>query len=88
MKGSVVALVALALSACATHESGDQCKDDVDNDGDGVIDCADPDCFLNPVCQRCGNGVIDDGEACDDGNLKDGDGCSHACLLARRVMRT
>lgn len=28
----------------------------------------------------CGNGVIEDGEACDDGNLDDLDGCTHACL--------
>jgi cysteine-rich repeat protein len=27
----------------------------------------------------CGNGVLDDGEACDDGNLVEGDGCTTLC---------
>jgi cysteine-rich repeat protein len=35
-------------------------------DGDGV---------------RCGDGVLDSGEACDDGNTADGDGCDHACAI-------
>ncbi len=28
---------------------------------------------------RCGDGVVDIGEACDDGNEEDGDGCSAKC---------
>jgi len=27
----------------------------------------------------CGDGVLDEGEACDDGNTTDGDGCSSTC---------
>lgn len=27
----------------------------------------------------CGDGILDDGEACDDGNNVDGDGCSATC---------
>lgn len=30
---------------------------------------------------RCGDGVVDAGEICDDGNLRDGDGCNAACQL-------
>jgi len=30
---------------------------------------------------RCGNGVLDDGEGCDDGNLASGDGCSAFCRV-------
>ena len=30
-------------------------------------------------CTRCGNGVLDPGEECDDGNLTPGDGCSGVC---------
>jgi len=30
---------------------------------------------------RCGNGVLDSGEACDDGNIADGDCCSSACAI-------
>lgn len=29
---------------------------------------------------KCGNGVVDDGEDCDDGNTIDGDDCPAACL--------
>jgi fibro-slime domain-containing protein len=32
------------------------------------------------VVPGCGNGVIDDGEVCDDGNATGGDGCSADCL--------
>jgi cysteine-rich repeat protein len=32
------------------------------------------------VCSAsCGNGVLNDGESCDDGNTKPGDGCSAIC---------
>jgi cysteine-rich repeat protein len=30
-------------------------------------------------CHECGDGVLDDGESCDDENLVDGDGCSSGC---------
>jgi len=34
------------------------------------------------VCETgCGNGVIDDGETCDDGNMFDGDCCDSSCQL-------
>jgi len=32
--------------------------------------------------QRCGNGVVDCTEECDDGNTIDDDACSNACLAA------
>ncbi len=28
----------------------------------------------------CGNGIIEEGEQCDDGNTEGGDGCSDICL--------
>ena len=31
----------------------------------------------------CGNGVIDDGESCDDGNSDDQDACRNNCAAAR-----
>jgi cysteine-rich repeat protein len=37
------------------------------------------------VCNtpRCGNGVIDSGEECDDGNTRNGDACEADCTLPR-----
>jgi cysteine-rich repeat protein len=35
---------------------------------------------VHPVA-RCGNGVVEPGEECDDGNDAGGDGCSSECLL-------
>ena len=32
-----------------------------------------------PKLPLCGDGVVDDGEDCDDGNTVDGDGCSAVC---------
>ncbi|MCB9703253.1 MAG: DUF4215 domain-containing protein [Myxococcales bacterium] len=39
------------------------------------------------VCQDvmgpvCGDGILDEGEECDDGNLIDGDGCSPFCVFS------
>ena len=59
------------------------CHDGVDNDNDGKTDCADSDCFLDPTCVICGNGIVNTGEECDDGNLVDGDGCDSNCTLTR-----
>jgi hypothetical protein len=49
------------------------CFDEMDNDGDGRIDCADPDCRPQIACfdapEDCGNGVDDNGDDwvdCDD----------------------
>lgn len=33
----------------------------------------------------CGNGVLDEGEACDDGNAASGDGCSATCKVEGAV---
>jgi cysteine-rich repeat protein len=32
------------------------------------------------ISPRCGNGVLDPGEQCDDGNTVDGDGCDSTCV--------
>src|SRR5439155_26254170 len=37
----------------------------------------------NATCtsdERCGNGILDFGETCDDGTRVDGDGCSAGCV--------
>jgi cysteine-rich repeat protein len=33
------------------------------------------------TCTQCGNGIIDDGEECDDDNLSNGDGCNDQCEI-------
>ncbi|MBI2981895.1 MAG: DUF11 domain-containing protein, partial [Deltaproteobacteria bacterium] len=40
-----------------------------------------------PVEPICGNGIVEEGEMCDDGNLVNGDGCSTACKNERRDRR-
>ena len=70
----------LPLFSGGGFEEGDDCQNGRDDDGDGLVDCEDPNCALLPFCGTCGNGVIDNNEICDDGNLIDGDGCSSRCL--------
>ena len=36
-------------------------------------------CRTNCTIPRCGDGVLDGGEVCDDGNTKGGDGCNATC---------
>lgn len=50
-----------------------QCTDGVDNDGDGLVDCADADCFDDPYCQAGGREERSDA-ACSDWIDNDGDG--------------
>jgi hypothetical protein len=38
---------------------GAECSDGKDNDGDGMIDCADPDCSAMPVCSTTRDGGRD-----------------------------
>jgi cysteine-rich repeat protein len=53
----------------------EDCHNGIDDDGDQLVDNADPD------CQVCGDGDLDPGETCDDHNLIDGDGCSSTCSI-------
>lgn len=47
------------------------CDNGLDDDGDGLIDCADGDCASAPSCAEppppstCGDGICDAGESCD-----------------------
>ncbi len=45
------------------------------------LKCRNPSCDASPdcVCPVCGNGVVDQGESCDDGNQISCDGCSPDC---------
>ena len=69
----------------ARHGVGSPCRDGVDNDGDGLVDAEDPQCFdpngdESGVVRRgaltaCTNGIDDDGDGRIDA---DDDGCSSA----------
>jgi hypothetical protein len=58
MLGLVLVLgVALALSPdIAMAQTPEVCNDGKDNDGDKLVDCKDPDCATDPVCQKPGTG--------------------------------
>ena len=47
-------LAVISISARATVTNED-CNDGIDNDGDGLIDAADPDCAPPPTGNTCGN---------------------------------
>jgi cysteine-rich repeat protein len=53
-------------------------------DGQSFQDCAlqDGDACPDRPPAGCGNGVVDDGEECDDGNVDDDDACTSLCLNA------
>jgi len=52
---------------------------DIEEDPKGDAEDAEPDVPEGPTC---GDGVLDEGEACDDGNTRDDDECSSACEIA------
>lgn len=77
--------IILLLSACGMPDANSvnpPCKADSDcaEFGDEFAGrrCIEERC----VADLCGNGTLDDGEACDDGNLVAGDGCTAACFEA------
>jgi hypothetical protein len=57
------------------------CEGGADDDGDGLVDCDDPDCAGVPACvvpEDCANGVDDDGDGltdCDDVDCVDHPAC-------------
>ncbi|WP_373044472.1 hypothetical protein [Vulgatibacter sp.] len=93
--GTGLAAVVMALGAalgCGGDDPDDiefevACGNGIDEDGDGLLDCADPDCAADALCtggggpiEICDNGFDDDG----DGRIDCGDGdCSSdpSCLL-------
>src|SRR5215468_11883279 len=71
-------VLAAAITACASPGT-------TPCDQTGIIcppttHCAAAQAICIDDVQKCGNLVMDDGEACDDGNNIDGDGCSKDCL--------
>ncbi len=54
--------------------SREACDDGNHEAGDGCYRCR-----IEPPREQCPNGVLDEGEECDDGNLVDDDACSNFC---------
>ncbi|MEZ4440657.1 MAG: DUF4215 domain-containing protein [Polyangiaceae bacterium] len=42
-------------------------------------------CRTDCSLPRCGDGIVDPGEICDDGNVVDGDGCGSAATPRERA---
>lgn len=65
------------------------CANAKDDDGDGLIDCEDPDCFPTDACERnavtCSNGLDDDGDGavdCQEESCKELSVCKEAVETA------
>jgi cysteine-rich repeat protein len=63
------------------RETGEQCDDGIDNDGNGAVDCVDGGCLGAANCLGCGDGTQGLYEECDDGNLVPNDGCNEGCKI-------
>ncbi len=60
------------------------CSNGIDDDGDGLVDCDDPDCYNSNNCllEICDNGIDDDGDGlvdCDDTECYSLQGCTEIC---------
>ena len=76
---NVVSLCTPGVAVCGDgtlHPQCEQCDDGVGN-SDVAPDACRTDCTL----PRCGDGVVDGGEECDDGNQESCDGCSRHCAI-------
>ncbi|MCB9665696.1 MAG: hypothetical protein H6732_16425 [Alphaproteobacteria bacterium] len=75
MRGLLLGLPLLGLAACSEALTEGQypggCDNGVDDDGDQLFDCGDPDCFGAPVC---GDGGGDSGNDSKDSGGKDSGG--------------
>lgn len=79
-----ICVVALDLCADPAHVAA--CTPPAIDGDDCVADDIAAGTCQGGVCfpAGCGNGVVDQGEACDDGNTVSGDGCSADCLSNER----
>ncbi|MFH1276738.1 MAG: LamG-like jellyroll fold domain-containing protein [Candidatus Woesearchaeota archaeon] len=78
----------LDITDCAPLDSSvypaatEICDDSVDNDCKNGMDCADPSCSAEPVCDACGDGIKLGREECDAGiDNNDNDRCTSSCTI-------
>jgi len=66
----VVALLFSCSDPIITEDTATGCRNRFDDDGDGLVDCADPSCVASGVCESgevaCRNGTDDDGDGSID----------------------
>jgi cysteine-rich repeat protein len=85
-------ILILSISGClgevgiyASDASDDTIEPDTGNDAgnDSQPDTPDAEDDADGQIEQtiCGNGIIEDGELCDDGNILSGDGCNSSCSL-------
>ena len=70
LTGALAAAGCVKTDTSICPESGKICPTTYYCTADGM------DCIFG----LCGNGVLDEGEVCDDGNIRDGDSCAGDCL--------
>lgn len=77
--GAQLLLLITFLSVWACRPRPEQCDNKRDDDEDGLIDCADPGCDVNPVCiEDCSDGVDNDENSlvdCSDPDCVSDPGC-------------
>jgi len=63
-------MATVATAAPGGHAKTEKCTNGRDDDKDGLVDCADPDCAGDPACappaEICNNGIDDDGDSLVD----------------------
>jgi hypothetical protein len=77
----------LRLEPAPREPAEGDCEDAIDNDGDGLIDCADTDCAGNAACKGqevCGDCIDNDGDGLTD--YEDPDCCADPKALEMRRM--
>jgi cysteine-rich repeat protein len=70
-------IVSLGVGCAQSHGGG---LAGPDGDGGGFSDAGPSDAGPGQREAFCGNGIVDEGEVCDDGNNISGDGCRSDCL--------
>jgi cysteine-rich repeat protein len=74
-------LIPLVALGCRTRLLGD--RGATDAGVDAGVDLAMPDLSMPDLASRCGDGVVDPGEECDDGDGDSSDACLASCVRAR-----